>query len=168
MDFISTKMLDLIYRKLLTYESIFVALVRHYAEGNVPTSFSVFIIRRLCLLIATRKLFNSLNQCNKYVHYHMNLLNRNVYGTDIASSKIWLATFLLQQGDYCKSLQNVNGVLSSTPPYALYFSGTGIKSGDDSKQLYVDRYCGRNTDILWLIPSLIERDVVYSDITPST
>ena len=77
----------------------------------------------------------------------MTLLSRNVYGTDIATSKLWLATFLLQQGDYCRSLQNVNDVLSSIPPYALFHSFR-IASGDGSKQLYVDRYCGRNRDIL--------------------
>ena len=38
-------------------------------------------------------------------------------------------------------------MLSSIPPYALYHSGY-ITSGDDSIQLYVDRYCGRNTDRL--------------------
>ena len=163
MDFISTKMLNLIYRKLLTYGSICAALVRHYVEGNVPTSLSVFFIRRLCLLIATRKLYNSFHQCNKYLHYHITLLNKNVYGTNIATSKLWLATFLLQKEDYCGSLHNVNDVLSSIPPYALYYSGAGIKSGDDSKQLYVDRYCGRNTEILcrakeaWLFDMHITR-----------
>ena len=146
-NFISSKILDLIYSKLLTYESIFAALVRLYAEGNVPNSLSLFFIRRLGLLIATRKLYNSVHQCNKYVHYHMALLNRNVYGTDLATSKLWLSMFLMQQGDYDGSLWTVHGVLSSIPPYALYYSG-GIKSGYDSKQLYVDRYCGRNVDIL--------------------
>ena len=150
MEFIFTKMLNLIYRRLrlLTYESIFAAFVRLYAGGNVPTSLSVFFIRRLSLLIATGKLYNSVHQCNKYVHHHMTLLSRNVYGTDIATSKLWLATFLLQQGDNSKTLQNVNDVLSSIPPHALYYSGRSIMSSDDSKQLYVDRYCGRNTDIL--------------------
>ena len=147
MSFISTRMFDLINRIWCTYESIFAALVRLNAEENTPASLSVFVIRRLCLLIATRKLYTSSNQCNKYVHYHMALLSRNIFGTDVVGSKLWLATFLLQQGDYDGSLQNVNDVLSSIPPYALYYSG-GIESGDDSKQLYVDRYCGRNTDIL--------------------
>ena len=148
MTFISLEMLELIYRKLLPYESIFAAFVRLYAEGNVQTSLSVFFIRRFGLMIATRKLYNSVHQCNKYVHYHMTLLSRNVYGTDIGTSKLWLGTFLLQQGDYDGSLQNVNNVLSSIPPYALYNSGLSIKSSEDSKQLYIDRYCGRNTDIL--------------------
>ena len=53
-------------------------------------------------------------------------------------------------------------MLSSIPPYALYYSEL-VTSGDDSKQLYVDRYCGRNTDILcrakeaWLFDMHITR-----------
>ena len=148
MIFISTHMFDLIYKKQFTYESIFAALVRLNAEENAPASLSLFIFRRLCLLIATRKLYNSSHQCNRYVHYHMTLLSRNISGTDIATSKLWLATFLLQQGYYDGSLQNVNDVMSSIPPYALYYNGAGIMSGEDSKQLYIDRYSGRNTDIL--------------------
>ena len=147
MSFISTRIYDFINKKRCTYESIFAALVRLNAEENAPASLSVFIFKRLCLLIATRKLYNSSHQCNRYVYYHMTLLSRNVYRTDIASRKLWLATFLLQQEDYCMSLQNVNDVLSSIPPYALYYSAR-IASGEDSIQLYVDRYCGRNTDII--------------------
>ena len=118
-NLISKNTKDLIYRVRLKYESIFAALVKLNPVGNVPTSLSVFIIRRLCLLISTRKLYNYVHQCNKYVHYHRTLLSRNVYGTDIASSKLWLATFLLQKEDYDGSLQNVNNVLSSIPPYII-------------------------------------------------
>ena len=148
MSFISSRMFDLINNIRCTYESMFAALVRLNAEENSPASLSVFIFKRLCLLIATRTLYNSSHQCNRYVHYNMTLLSRNIYGTDLATSKLWLATFLLQKGDYEGSLQNVNNVLSSIPPYALYCSGVGIESGEDSKQLYIDRYRGRNRDIL--------------------
>ena len=148
MDLIYKTMMDLIHRKRCTYESIFAALVRLNAEENAPASLSVFIFRRLCLLIAIKKLYNFSNQCNRYVHYHMTLLSKNVYGTDIATNKLLLCTFLLQQGDYDGSLQNVNNVLSSIPPYAIYNSGLSIMSSEDSKQLYVDRYCGRNMDIV--------------------
>ena len=53
MIFISTHMLDLIYKKQFTYETILAALIRLNAEGKGPTSLSVYIIRHLCLLIAT-------------------------------------------------------------------------------------------------------------------
>ena len=148
MDFVNAKMLDIIRRMNTSHESLIAALIRLTSEGNMSTSLSVLVIKRLCLMTTTIKLHNSFHQCNKYVHYYMRLLSRNVCGTDIATSKLWLATFLLQQGDNYRSLQNINGVLSSIPPYALYNSGIGIASGEDSKQLYIDRYFGRNTDIL--------------------
>ena len=133
--------------------SVFVRLT----SGSSSTSLAMFAIQFVCHFIVIRTLYNSSHQSNRYLHCLMTSLSKHMYGTDLASSKLWLATFLLHQGDFCKSLQNVNDVLSSIPPYALYQSGTGIKSGDDSTQLYIDRYCGRNTDILcrakeaWLI-----------------
>ena len=165
MSFISRRMFVLINKIRRTYESIFAALVRLNAEENAPASLSVLIFKRLCLLIATRKLYYSSHQCNRYVYYHMTILSRNVYRTDIASSKLWLATFLLQQGDYCRSLQNVNDVLSSIPPYALYDSCIDIRSGEDSKQLYIDRYCGRNTDILCRAKEawLLDMEITHSE-----
>ena len=126
--------------------SLFTALLR-LSSGRLSTSLAILTIRKICCLTVIEKLYTTSYRSNKYVHYHMTLLSRNVYGIDIATSKLWLATFLLQHGDYCKSLQNVNDVLSSIPPYALYYSGI-IWSGDDSKQLYIDKYCGQNTDIL--------------------
>ena len=124
--------------------------------GSSSTSLAMFAIRFVCRFIVIRTLYHSSQQSNRYLHYLMTSLSKYMYGTDISTSKLWLATFLLQQGDYYRSLQNVNDVLSSIPPYALYYS-VGIMSGDDSKQLYIDRYCGRNADILcrakeaWLV-----------------
>ena len=129
-----------------SYYFLFALLIR-LSSLRSSTSLASFTIRRLCLLITIRKFYYTSHKCNKYLDYFMKSLSKNIYGTDIASCKLWLVTFLLQRGDYYKSLQTVNGVLSSIPPYALYYSG-GIDSGDESKQLYVDRYCGRNTDIL--------------------
>ena len=123
------------------------AVLVRLSSGKYSTSLTLFAIRHLCVLIVMRKLSYSSYLCNRYIHYYMAYLNKNVYGTDIATSKLWLATFLLQQGDYDRSLHTVNNVLSSIPPYALYYSWI-IWSDDDSKQLYIDRYCGRNTDIL--------------------
>ena len=124
--------------------SVFVRLT----SGSSSTALAMFAIIFVCRFIVIRTVYNYSHQSNRYLHYLTTSLSRNVYGTDIATSKLWLATFLLQQGDYYKSLQNVNDVLSSIPPYALYCSGD-IRSGEDSKQIYVDRYRGRNTDVLF-------------------
>ena len=144
MDFVDNDITDI--KELLCDNSLFTVLLR-LSSGRFSTSLYILTIRQICCSTVIEKLYNTSYRSNKYVHYHMTLLSRNVYGTDIATSKLWLATFLLQHRDYDGSLQNVNDVLSSIPPYALYYSG-GIKSCEDSKQLYVDRYCGRNTDIV--------------------
>ena len=145
MHFVDNDIIEI--KELLFDNSLFTVLLR-LSSGRFSTSLAILTIRQLCRLTAIRKLYYNSYQGNRYVHYYLTLLSRNVYVTDIASSKLRLSMFLLQRGDYYRSLQNVNYMLSSIPPYALYYSGTGIKSGEDSKQLYVDRYCGRNTDIL--------------------
>ena len=161
MDFVNNDMFYLlrVIKDSPCVNSLYTLLLR-LSSGRFSTSVYIFTIRQLCRLTVIRKLYNASYPSNRYVHYHTNPLSRNVYGTDIATSKLWLATFLLQQEDYYESLQNVNDVLSSIPPYALYCSGV-IMSGEDSKQLYIDRYCSRNTDILcrakeaWLFDMLI-------------
>ena len=132
---------------MLPCGSLFASAIDRMKSEVSSTSLDMFVFRRLCLLIVITKLYNSSHQCNKYLHYFMRSLSKNVYGTDLSSSKLWLATYLLQQGDYHKSLQNVKDVLSSILPYALYVCGEDIKSGDDCKQLYVERYYA-HTDIL--------------------
>ena len=82
------------------------------------------------------------------MYCHIKLLDKNIYGTDIASSKLWLATFLLQQKDYYKSLRKINYVLSSIPLYAQYYSLRNNLSNDHSQQLYLDMYYTQNSNII--------------------
>ena len=78
--------------------SLFTVLLR-LNRGRCSTSLAILTIRQLCRLTVIRKLYNASYPSNRYVHYHTNLLSRDVYGTYIATSKLWLATFLLQRGD---------------------------------------------------------------------
>ena len=81
------------------------------------------------------------------MYFYMKSLDKNIYGTDIASCKLWLSTFLLQMRDYSGSLRIINYVLSSIPPYAQYYSMRTNSINCFSKQLYVDRYCTQNSNI---------------------
>ena len=147
----TVKLLSIIHSQhgKTSYEKMTTAVIRLINEGHCSTALSVFAIRHLCRLITIARLFSCFHHGHKCIYHYTNILNNNVYGTDIASSKLWLATFWLQRGDYGRSVQTICDIVSSIPPYALYYSGPGIKTNDDSKQLYVDRYCGRNTDILY-------------------
>ena len=149
MDFTTTELPDIFQKEpdSFPYELFLAALDRLTSEGHVTTFLSDFVIRRLCSLISTYKCYHCIQRGNKSVYYYMKSLDKNVYGTDIASCKLWMATFMLQQRDFCSSLQTINDTLSSIPPYAIFYSG-GINSSDYSKQLYIDTYCKDNSNII--------------------
>ena len=157
MGFITKNLVDILHpqQHSIPYEAFLVALVRLTNEGHVSQFYSDFVIRYFCRLISTYRCYHCIRQGNKSVYFYMKVLEKNFYGTDIASSKLWLTTFLLQKGDYCRSLQTINDVFYSIPSYALYHSGC-IKTNYYSKQLYVDRYLTQNSSIrkakeAWLI-----------------
>ena len=100
------------------------------------------------------------------MYYYMNMLDKNVHGTDIASSRLWLATFLLHQGDHRRSLQTMNDIFSSVPPYALCYS-VDIRTNDRCKQLYVRTFSTRNTHTIqrakeaWLIDMYFTNELYF-------
>ena len=121
------------------------------------------VIRRLCLMLSISGLGY---EGNKSMYYYMNMLDKNVHGTDIASSRLWLATFLFLQGDHRRLLQTINDIFSSVPPYAIEYS-VDIPTNDRCKQLYVHTCCIRNTHTIrrtqeaWLIDMYITNDVYF-------
>ena len=142
------KMLGIIAEKQGSkpYEAYLSALVQLANEGHVSIG-SEFVMRHLCRLISTYKCYHCVQQGNKSVYFYMKSLDKNIYGTDIASCKLWLSTFLFQMRDYCRSLRIINLFLSSIPPYAQYYSVRTNSSNDLSKQLYVDTYCTQKSNI---------------------
>ena len=150
-----------------SYEDLLFAVEICAYEGHYSTCMAIVVIRRLCLMLSISGLAS---EGNKSMYYYMNMLDKNVHGTDIASSRLWLATFLLHQGDHRRSLQIINDIFSSIPPYALYYS-VDIRTNDRCKQLYVHTFCTRNTHVIcraqeaWLIDMYITNEV-YS-LVPS-
>ena len=124
------------------------ALVRRTNDGLVTTFCSDFVIKYLCSLISTSNCYHNIQLGNKSVYFYTKHLDKNIYGTDIASCKLRLSTFLLYQGDYCRSLNIINNVMSSIPPYAQYYIKRTKLSYDLSKHLYVDTYCTQNSNII--------------------
>ena len=148
--------LTAVHRNSCSYENMLREVIKLTNEEPFSTSLSAFVIMRLCVLILTEQSLKGFLKRNRIMYSYMRTLDLNIYGTDISSTKLWLATFLLQQGDYFGSLQRVNDVLSSIPPYAIYYSGY-ILTNDDLKQLYVDTNCIKNSVLMcraknaWLV-----------------
>ena len=57
---------------------------------------------------------------------------------DLSTFKLWYATRLFMKGEYIPALTIVNQMLSSIPPYALFYSGGAICSRHETKTLYMD------------------------------
>ena len=146
-------------------ENLLIAMEMLKNDNCISEPLSIFTIRHVCIRIVSEKL-HICSQGNKSSYKHLKNLEGNSYGTDIASSKLWLATFLLYQGDYCSSLQKVNDVLSSIPPYALFFNGRLI-TDVGSKLLYMERYNSSTLSAIcrateaWLIHMHIRKKMVY-------
>ena len=151
MQFLSVQILDILRVKTDPYqcssENALIAMETLKNDGCISEPLSILTIRYLCIRIVGEKLY-CCSQGNKSLYMHMKKLDGNCYGTDIATSKLWLATFLLYRGDYCTALQKVNDVLSSIPPYLLFYNGVLIPN-DGSKRLYMKRYNFRTLSFIY-------------------
>ena len=148
-DIISPDIQDL----RLTYENSLLkvdAAIEKQAYSTLP----LLVIRRLCLLINIERL-NCQSKGNKSIYRRVKVLDKNVFGTDIATSKLWLATFFLHQGDFHRSLHQITDVLSSIPPCALYYNGERKPAIDSTTLPYKDMYghvtCSRRATQAWLV-----------------
>ena len=129
-------------------------------QDNACSKLPLFT-KKLIYLYTNIESLNCSSQGNKARYKYLKYLDNNIFGADKAASKLWLATFLLQHGDYCGTLQKINDVLSAIPTYALYPNGCA-EPHIDAKLLYCDMY--RNTDAIrrardaWLLDILFKKE----------
>ena len=140
------------------YETFLCAIERALKDNSASSLPS--LAKRYLFVLMNNELLNFSSQ-NKSRYKSLKILDTNTYGFDIASSRLWLATFLLRQGDYHGSLQKINNALSSIPPYALYIMACAEPDIHD-KLFYKDMQ--RNTNVIrrakdsWLITMKIDKE----------
>ena len=134
-------------RQFVSLDRLFIALDALVNIGEMNTSLPLFAIKQICHHLTVEKVQDCRNG-NKSRYNRIKYLENNFYGVDVTSSKLWLATFWLQQGDYSKALHNINDVLSAIPPYALYFSAYSIQTNIDSRRRYNEMYCNYSSDLI--------------------
>ena len=116
----------------LNLGDILVKLENQITQGVTDRSLLLMCFRSICTAITVQKLRFS-RRGNKSLCTHIRALDKNVFGIDIATSKLWLATLQFQNKDYLATLKTVNNVLSSIPPFALYYDGLHIHTECPSK-----------------------------------
>ena len=83
--------------------------------------------------------------CRPYANKYVYKLFRLLYScsSDIATNELWTAILFLMKEDYSMALRTVNKLLSSIPPYALYYRKCPLRrsygkySGFDPKIIHV-------------------------------
>ena len=89
----------------------------------------------------------------------------DIFSPDISTHKLWCAILLFTKGDFSSTLNIVNQVLSSIPPFAMYYTARNNAS-DEAKQLYVDMFWDSNITIYerarraWMFEFRLNEDMI--------
>ena len=95
------------------------------------------ITLRICLFMDIRSLIkNSCGSGNKGDYQLQKVAQNDTLSFDISTCKLWCAILLYMKGDCLSTLDIVNQVLSSIPPYVMYNESV-INEGE---QLYADMF----------------------------
>ena len=109
---------------------------------------------------------------NKTLYGPHRFLHSNLSGIDITTCRLWCAMLMTKVCDYHLSLRIINKVLSSIPPFPLYYSGVSLGCySDETKERYVDMFSSNNTRFTerarraWMLDLRIKP--LHMDMVPS-
>ena len=109
---------------------------------NVQTTCLLLFAERIILLLLSNSVVNG-----KYISQNGNrrmyracyYLRVNTRGIDISTYRLWCAVHMTMRGDYRLSLDVLNTMLSSIPPFALYCGPScDLRASNETKKWYVD------------------------------
>ena len=128
------------------------------------------IFLRKCLFLHIGSCFKSYESGNKgdYQLYQAAQNTKLLLNFDISTCKLWCAILLYMKGDCSSSLNIVNEVLSSIPPYALYWQ----ISNSEGEQLYDDMFRDSDTTLIqrarkaWLFSLYFVKEMIDSVSLP--
>ena len=132
--------------------------------------------KRPLMTLAMRKLFfekhidsikHTSVQGNKGVYPLCRTVNNDNYSFDISTCKLWCAILLYMKGFIPATLDIINTVLSSIPPFAMYMNGSlGICASNEAKELYVNMFLDSGFPIFkrarkaWMFDLFIAHDMI--------
>ena len=108
---------------------------------------------------------------NKEVYKLHKLTYNDALSTDISTSKLWYAFYLLMRKDYTSTLNIVNQMLSNIKPFALYScdcDNSDHWGSTEAKELYVDRFMDSEIKVknraktAWLTPLMVDKDMTHA------
>ena len=99
-----------------------------------------FAVQIILFLLSKNVVGNYTSQNdNRRMYRSCQYLRVNTGGFDISTYRLWYAMHMTMRGGYRLSLDVLNSILSSIPPFVLYCSPSGdLRVSNESKNWYVD------------------------------
>ena len=104
----------------------------------------VSLFFRGCLLVYKVSQDTSRSESNKVCYNRIRLFDN--LSVDIVTGKLWVAISYLIRADNNKALLTINRLLSSIPPYALYWSRGDVVGDIHTNVLYLDKFVHSELD----------------------
>ena len=102
---------------------------------------------------------------NKGLYQLHRFAQKNIFSFEISTCKLWYAILLFQNGHFSSTLNIVNQVLSSIPPFAIYYYPYHTTS-DEVKRLYADMFLDSDDTIYqrarkaWMFNLRLNKDMI--------
>ena len=134
------------------------------------THLKICLIKILLRMLHIRPLLISVCPGNKEVYQLYKLTHNDALSTEISTSKLWYAFYLLMRKDYTSTLATVNQLLSKISPFALKACNcvdSDHWGSNEAKELYVRRFINSEVTVehrlktAWLRPFLVGTDMAY-------
>ena len=136
--------------KLLSRNIAQICKVKHVIRNDtICQTVARFSCKRPLMTLAMRKLIFEKHidstkptsyQGNKGMYQIYRTANNDTYSFDISTCKLRCAILLYMKGSFLETLDIINAVLSSIPPFAMYMNGRGICASHEVKELYVNMF----------------------------
>ena len=113
------------------------------------TPLKTIMLRIYIFQLIMKILRNNAPSGNKGIYQLHRTAQNDTLQFDISTCKLWCAFFLYKRGEFLLTLDIVNQVLSSIPPFALHFITPHTKTiSNESKKLYMDVFLNSDTTII--------------------
>ena len=115
-------------------------ICQNVARISCKTPLMTLAMRKLFLEKHIDSIKHTSVQGNKGVYQLYRTANNDTYSFDISTCKLWCAILLYMKGSIPATLDIINTVLSSIPPFAMYINFWDMCASNEAKELYVNMF----------------------------
>ena len=152
-------------------EKPFKNVIKQISALSCKTHLKTLTIRRWQLEMQSSLLIQTCAPGNKGMYRLHRTAQNDIYSYDISNCKLLCSILLYMKGSTLPALDMVNQVLSSIPPYAMYYSEKNLAS-NEAKRLYVDAFQDADVSMTqrlkkaWLFDLLLLLTPDLTDVMP--